>query len=152
MDEEKMVHSLDDTLESDSHPNGLLRAESIKAGAQYAREYYAINNKTPSFSGYLERFDKKLDELSENYFGSLQEINLKEEIGNNGEFKGFVDDKSGHLKQAQTAKEWAQWHYKRANEAMVKGDISSAKDHTSRAQSYESQAKDYIESASKYTK
>lgn len=155
LDEDKMVHSLEDTLESDSHPDGLLRTESIKAGAQYAKEYYAINNEAPSFSECLERFDKKLDELSGNLLGSIQEINLKEEIGNNGdnsELKGFVDDKTWHLKQAQTAKEWAEWHYKRANEAMSKGDISSAKDHTSRAQSYERQAKDHIESASKCSK
>ncbi len=152
MDEEKMVYSLEDTLESDSHPDGLLRAESIKAGAQYAKEYYAINDEAPSFSECLERFDKKLDELSGNLFGSLQEINLKEDFGDDGELKAFADDKSWHLKQAQTAKEWAEWHYKRANEAMSKGDASSAKDHTSIAQSYERQAKDHIESASKSTK
>ena len=57
-----------------------------------------------------------------------------------------------HLKEAQTAKEWAEWHHKRANEAIAKGDVSSAKDHNSRAQSYERQAKEHFESASKCTK
>lgn len=152
MDDEKMIHSLEGTFDSESHPDGLLRAESIKTGAQYAKEYYAINDEAPSFSECLERFDKKLDELSGNLLDSLQEINLKEDFEDNVELKAFVDDKSWHLKQAQTAKEWAEWHYKRANEAMSKGDISSVKGHTSIAQSYERQAKKHIESASKCTK
>lgn len=137
MDDEKMIHSLEGTFDSESHPDGLLRAESIKTGAQYAKEYYAINDEAPSFSECLERFDKKLDELSGNLLDSLQEINLKEDFEDNVELKAFVDDKSWHLKQAQTAKEWTEWHYKRANEAMSKGDISSAKDHTSISKSYE---------------
>lgn len=66
MDDEKMIHSLEGTFDSESHPDGLLRAESIKTGAQYAKEYYAINDEAPSFSECLERFDKKLDELSGN--------------------------------------------------------------------------------------
>lgn len=83
---------------------------------------------------------------------ATQEINLKEEIGSNSELKAFVDDKAYHLREAQTAKEWAEWHHKRANEAISKGDLSSAKDHNSRAQSYERQAKEHRESASKCTK
>ena len=118
----------------------------------YAKEYMAINNEAPSFSECLERFDKKLDEMSGNLLNATQEINLKEEMSGNSEIKAFVDDKAYHLREAQTAKEWAEWHHKRANEAIAKGDLSSAKDHTSRAQSYERQAKEHLESASKCTK
>lgn len=152
MDEGKIIRSLEDTLESDTHPDGLLRAETISSGAQYAKEYMAINNEAPSFSECLERFDKKLDEMSGNLLNATQEINLKEEMSGNSELKAFVDDKAYHLKEAQTAKEWAEWHHKRANEAIAKGDLSSAKDHNSRTQSYERQAKEYLESASKCTK
>ena len=152
MKEGKIIRSLEDTLESDSHPDGLLRAEAISSGAQYAKEYMAINNEAPSFTECLERFDKKLDEMSVNLLNATQEINLKEEMSGNSELKAFVDDKAYHLREAQTAKEWAEWHHKRANEAIAKGDLSSAKDHTSRAQSYERQAKEHLESASKCTK
>ena len=152
MDEGKIIRSLEDALESDTHPDGLLRAETISSGAQYAKEYMAINNEAPSFSECLERFDKKLDEMSGNLLDATQEINLKEEMSGNSELKAFVDDKAYHLKEAQTAKEWAEWHHKRANEAIAKGDLSSAKDHNSRAQSYERQAKEHLESASKCTK
>lgn len=152
MDEEKLVLSLQDTFESESHPDGLLRAEAIKSGVQFAKEYMAINNEAPSFSKCLERFDKKLDETSGNILDVAQNINLKEEIVDNGELKAFINDKAYHLREAQTAKEWAEWHHKRANEAIAKGDLSSAKDHNSRAQSYERQAKEHLESASKCTK
>lgn len=152
MDEEKLICSLEETAESDSHPDGVLRADAIKAGAQYAKEYMAINNEAPLFSECLERFDKKLDEISGNLLEVTQEINLKEEVIGNGELKAFVDDKAYHLREAQTAKDWAEWHHKRANEAIAKGDLSSARDHNSRAQSYERQAKEHLESASKCTK
>ena len=139
-------------LKQKGNADGLLRAETISSGAQYAKEYMAINNEAPSFSECLERFDKKLDEMSGNLLDATQEINLKEEMSGNSELKAFVDDKAYHLKEAQTAKEWAEWHHKRANEAIAKGDLSSAKDHNSRAQSYERQAKEHLESASKCTK
>ena len=93
MDEGKIIRSLEDTLESDTHPDGLLRAETISSGAQYAKEYMAINNEAPSFSECLERFDKKLDEMSGNLLDATQEINLKEEMSGNSELKAFVDDK-----------------------------------------------------------
>lgn len=152
MDEEKLVRSLEETTESASHPDGMLRAEAIRGGAQYAKEYVAINNEAPTFSKCLERFDKKLDEMSGNILDVAQDINLKIEFEDNVELKSFVDDRSYHLREAQTAKEWEKWHHKRANEAIAKGDLSSAKDHNSRAQSYERQAKEHRESAFKCTK
>lgn len=152
MDEEKLVRSLEETIESASHPDGMLRAEAIRAGAQYAKEYMAINNEAPTFSKCLERFDKKLDEMSGDILNVTQDINLKNEFVDNVELKAFVDDRAYHLREAQTAKEWAEWHHKRANEAISKGDLSSANDHNSRAQSYERKAKEHLESASKCTK
>lgn len=152
MDEEKLVRSLEDSFESDSHPDGLLRAEAIKSGTQFAKEYIAINEEAPTFSQCLERFNKKLDEMSGNIFDIAQDINLKEEFIDRGELKAFVDDRAYHLNEAKTAKEWAEWHHKRANEAIAKGDLSSAKNHNSRAESYEREAKDHLESASKCTK
>lgn len=149
MDEEKLVLSLEETTESVSHPDGIMRAEAIKSGAQFAKEYMAINDEAPSFSKCLERFDKKLDEMSGNIADATQDINLKEEVFNRNEIKAFSDDKAYHLKEAQTAKEWAEWHHKRANLAIEKGDLSSARDHNSRAETYERKAKEHLESASK---
>lgn len=152
MDEEKLVLSLEDTTESASHPDGIMRTEAIRSGAQFAKEYIAINDEAPSFSKCLERFDKKLNEMSGNILDATQDINLKEEFIDQGEIKAFADDKAYHLREAQTAKEWAEWHHKRANEAIEKGDLSSARDHNSRAESYERKAKEHLESASKCSK
>ena len=151
MDEKKLIRTLETSTESITHPDGLLRAEAIQTGAQYAKEYMAINNEAPSFSKCLERFDKKLDEMSGNILDVAQDITLKEDIFDNSELKAFIDDKVYHLQEAQTAKEWAEWHHKRTDEAIAKGDLSSAKDHTYSAQSYERQAKEHLESASKCT-
>ena len=152
MNEEKLIQSLEKIAESVSHPDGILRVEVIRAGVRFAKEYMAINNEAPSFSKCLERFDKKIDEMSGNIFDVAQDINLKEDVIVDGELKAFVDDKAYYLREAQTAKEWVEWHYKRADEAIAKGDLSSAKDHNSSAQLYERQAKEHLESASKCTK
>lgn len=152
MDEDKLGSSLEGTFESATHPDGLLRVEAIKSGAQFAKEYMAINDEAPSFSNCLERFDKKLDELSGNICDVGHDINLKEEFEGRDGLKSFVDDRNYHMHESQTAKEWAEWHLKRADEAIAKGDMASAKDHNSRAESYKQQAKDHLDSAAKCTK
>ena len=65
---------------------------------------------------------------------------------------GFVDDKAWNEKQAGDNLEWANWHRKEAEKAADRGDHSSARDHISKANSYDSKAKDYLDSAKKSTK
>ena len=80
-------------------------------------------------------------------------INLKEELQNNVAFKGlFINDKSWHLKEAQTAKEQADWHRKEADKAMKNGDVSSARDHASKAKEYDKKYNEHIQDALKCTK
>lgn len=153
MDEDKLILALEDTVESDSHPDGLLRAEVIKSGAQYSKEFFAINNEAPSFEKCLERFDKKLNELFVNASYIPAHINLKEELQNNVSFKGlFINDKSWHLTEAQLAKEQADWHRKEADKAMKNGDVSSARDHASKAKEYDKKYNEHIQDAEKCTK
>ncbi len=64
----------------------------------------------------------------------------------------FVDDRAYHLREAQTAKENAEWHHKRANNAIERGDMSAARDHNSKAQSYEKSYRDHLDTAKKCTK
>lgn len=64
----------------------------------------------------------------------------------------FVDNRSYHLHEAQVAKENAEWHDKRANDAIAKGDLSAAKDHASRAASYRKAQQDHIDTSKKCTK
>lgn len=64
----------------------------------------------------------------------------------------FVDDRSYHLHEAQVAKENAEWHDKRANDAIARGDLSAAKDHAARAASYRKEQQDHINTSKKCTK
>jgi hypothetical protein len=64
----------------------------------------------------------------------------------------FVDDRSYHLHEAQVAKENAEWHDKRANDAIARGDLSAAKDHASRAASYRKEQQEHIDTSKKCTK
>lgn len=81
------------------------------------------------------------------------DINMRKELQNNVSFKGlFINDKSWHLKEAQLAKEQADWHRKEADKAMKNGDVSSARDHASKAKEYDKKYNEHIQDASKCTK
>ena len=73
------------------------------------------------------------------------------EDGNN--IKGiFIDNKAAQLKYAQEAKENAEWHDKRADDAIARGDMAAARDHAARAASYRKAQQDAIAASKKCTK
>lgn len=64
----------------------------------------------------------------------------------------FIDNKVAQLKYAQEAKENAEWHDKRANDAIARGDMAAARDHAARAASYRKAQQDAIAASKKCTK
>ncbi len=66
--------------------------------------------------------------------------------------KGFVDSKSYHISKADEAKRWEEWHRKRGDDAMARGDLSGAKDHYKIADSYHKIMKDELDITKKCTK
>lgn len=64
----------------------------------------------------------------------------------------FVNDRSWNLKKAKEYYDQEQWHLKRSQEALRRGDISASKDHATKAKSYRHQADEYKRDASKSTK
>ena len=64
----------------------------------------------------------------------------------------FVNDKAWNLKQAKDRKEHGDWHVKRANEALRRGDKTAYNDHMSRSKPYYKEAEAYMASARKSTK
>lgn len=64
----------------------------------------------------------------------------------------FIDNKATQLKYAQEAKENAEWHDKRANDCIARGDLAGAKDHAARAASYRKAQQDAIAASKKCTK
>ena len=71
---------------------------------------------------------------------------------NHGQLHGFVNDKSYHLDKAESAQHNADWHEKRAEAAIARGDLSAAKEHTSKAASFRKWEQDHIKSAQRSTK
>lgn len=69
-----------------------------------------------------------------------------------GQLHGFVNDKSYHLGKAESAQHNAEWHEKRAEAAMARGDLRAAKDYTDKAASFRKWEQDHIKSAQRSTK
>lgn len=113
------------------------------------REYQKWDNMKPEVKGFYQT------EFSgqKHQFEVLDDNEIYPSKDNDyGEFHGFVDDRAYHLRAAQDAKESAEWHHKRADEAIARGDLSAARDHNSKAELYEKSRRDHLDSAKKCTK
>lgn len=94
----------------------------------------------------LYEYEIKQVEMDEKY----NETDLEEK--NDGETKGFINNKATHLGYAKDAKENAEYHEKRSKDFIEKGDLSAAKKHAELAASYRKQEKDEIYISKKCTK
>ncbi|MBQ4485346.1 MAG: hypothetical protein II934_10175 [Prevotella sp.] len=152
IDTENFEDALGATKGSDSHPAGTLRADFIEYGKEIAKEMEL--RKVPiTFEGCLERFNAHLIEEGETIAQCRQAANNLIPPKEDEEHPlGFVNDKAWNEKQARDNFDNANWHRTEAQKATERGDYSSAKDHMSRANSYDSKGKDYMDSASKCTK
>lgn len=151
IDTENFEEALESTKGSASHPTGSLRSDFIEYGKEVAKELEA--RKIPvTFEGCLERFNAHLIEENETITQYRQASNLIEPKEGEEHPLGFVNDKAWNEKQARDNFDNANWHRKEAQRATERGDYSSAKDHMSRADSYDSKGKDYMNSASQCSK
>ena len=177
MDEGKIASALASTIECDSHPDGAMRVQAIEQGVAFANDYMAEHGVPPTFSECLDQFEQS-DLCIHAVVDTPEQINLrpedvsldtpqefyKGEYGNaTGDYwddshpsdqaiNAFVNDRSYHLHEARTAKENAEWHHKRANEAIARGDLSQAHDHESSASMYERSCRDYLDTAARCSK
>lgn len=152
MDEGKMEASLSGTAESESHPDGAARVEAIEAGVSFAHDYMEAHNGTPpTFSDCLDHFNQTDVYASTVTPQEDGHVNLRPDAAF-ADVHGFVNDKSYHLDRAESAQHNAEWHEKRAEAAMARGDLSAAKEHTSKAESFRKWEKDHIKSAQRSTK
>lgn len=136
------------------------RISSGSEQAHWLKEAQWARNHIHSF------VDEKLTEASD---GSNQEIHEFHRGGQYGNATGdywddshpvdgdhikgiFIDSKEAQLHYAQEAKENAEWHDKRANDCIARGDLVGAKDHAARAASYRKVQQDAIAASKKCTK
>lgn len=124
-----------------SHPGGALRVQAMQFGRELVAEM-CKKGIAPTWESILEAFDES----------PFSKIVYKGNGESTGSVAAFVDDKSYHIDCAKDAKSWADWHDNRAKEAIQRGDLSSAKDHAQKAQSYERKAEEELKIASKCSK
>ena len=152
MDEGKMEASLGGTVESETHPDGAARVAAIEAAVWFAHDYMEAHNGTPpTFSDCLDHFNQTDVYASTVTLQEEGQINLRPDVAF-ADVHGFVNDKSYHLDRAESAQHNAEWHEKRAEAAIARGDLSAAKEHTSKAESFRKWEQDHIKSAQRSTK
>ena len=158
MDEGKMEASLGGTVESETHPDGAARVAAIEAGVSFAHDYMEAHNGTPpTFSDCLDNFNQTDVYASTVTPQEQGQVSLRPDVAfadvaDQEQLHGFVNDKSYHLDRAESAQHNAEWHEKRAEAAIARGDLSAAKEHTSKAESFRKWEKDHIQSAQRSTK
>lgn len=152
MDEGKMEASLSGTAESESHPDGATRVAAIEAGVSFAHDYMkAHNGAPPTFSDCLAHFNETDVSASTVTPQETGHVTLRPDA-TFADVHGFVNDKSYHLDNAESAHHNAEWHKKRAEAAIARGDLSAAKEHTSKAEFFRKWEQDHIKSAQRSTK
>lgn len=129
------------TNASQSHPGGELRIKAMEFGRQVVADMKA-NGVAPTWQNCIEKFCNS----------PFAQMNFENAGNLHSKATSFVDDKAWHLKNAQSARETAEWYNKRANNALEKGDLGAAKDYSRTAQMYENQAKEETKTAQKCTK
>lgn len=106
MDEGKMAASLENTPESETHPDGTARVEAIEAGVSFAHSYMESHNgQPPTFSDCLEHFEQQYDIAQNDANGN---INLRPEQDTMQGFHGYTQaeinshrDKASHEMSVQ---------------------------------------------------
>lgn len=158
LDEGKMEASLSGTIESETHPDGVARVAAIEAGVSFAHDYMEAHNGTPpTFSECLDHFNQTDVYASTIPTQEQGHVNLRPDVSfadvaDQDQLHGFVNDKSYHLDKAESAQHNAEWHEKRAEAAIARGDLSAAKEHASKAASFRKWEQDHIKSAQRSTK
>lgn len=171
IDVSQMENSLMYTPESETHPAGVERVESIEAGVRFAQEYYAEYNMAPTFNECLDNFCEINDVTSQITSGDTNDIlsyggQSTESTGSVGyvapehndsvTFKGYtqseIDSKMSEAKKEQNYNEGkARHHLSMAKDGL---DNANREYHINEAEKYEKRADqckaDYLKW--KYTK
>ena len=116
IDVSQMENSLMYTTESETHPAGVDRVESIEAGVRFAQQYYAEYNMAPTFDECLENFCE-INEVDKQEQITLRVDNSEDtfaaydsttESDNSINLKGYTKSEiNAHIKQAE--RDMAYW-------------------------------------------
>ena len=128
IDVSQMENSLMYTPESETHPAGVDRVESIEAGVRFAQQYYAEYNMAPTFDECLENFCE-INDINEAGQITLRQDDF-EDNGNNVSFKGYtkseIERKMSEAKSEQARYEGlARHHASLASNSLTDADRKS---------------------------
>ena len=164
IDVSQMENSLMYTPESEKHPAGVERVESIEAGVRFAQQYYAEYNMAPTFNECLDNFCE-INEVEQSEQITLREENATSDFnayhssestggvaivdseidGSNPSFKGYTQDEIN--RKAAEAAEEQRYHEAEARHhlSMAKNGLSKANTeyHISEAEIHQNRANDF---------
>lgn len=135
------------TLESETHPVGVERVESIEAGLHFAQHYFAEYNMAPRFYDCLENFKDVV--LEDNIPTEINSDTMIDRVS----FHGKSSDKDNlvyYQKKLKNAVDWQNYHLKRSDDFARKGDEDLYKDHKSRADVWDTDVKKYTKLVKEY--
>ena len=97
IDVSQMENSLMYTPESETHPAGVERVESIDAGVRFAQQYYAEYNMAPTFNECLDNFceineTEQQEQITLRMDHSGDEISFKGVLPLNNNSDGYIPD------------------------------------------------------------
>ncbi len=142
MNEGKIESSLGGMYDKVLYPHEYACIKAVDAGSSFAQDYMISHNCVPpTFSDSLEYFWQTLSDFEES------SCSIEVEPDDLHPFDS--EDSSYHIHEAKIAMERAEWHDKRAKDAIAHGDLAVAKDHAARAASYRKQAQNCIAASKK---
>lgn len=128
MDEGKMTVSLENTTESNTHPDGAARVEAIEAGVSFAHSYMENHNgQPPTFSDCLEHFEQQYDithnETDENIYSHFEQNSMQGFHGYTQEEINSHRDKASHEMSVQEG--FMRHHAKMAESRAHAGQVNT---------------------------
>lgn len=107
IDVSQMENSLMYTPESETHPAGIERVESIEAGVRFAQQYYAEYNMAPTFNECLDNFceineTEQQEQITLRVDNSGGEISFKGVLPSDNNSDGYIPDGKVTLERTES--------------------------------------------------
>lgn len=146
MDEGKMQASLADSIECETHPDGMARVQAIENGVSFAHDYMDTYGVAPTFSDCLEHFEELYD-ISQD---ASEQINLRPE-GDQTLHAYSQSEINSHISKAEADMRHAESNM-RHNDSIIKSKMRMGEPHSFEDSQYNNAKRAYDSAKSEYYK
>lgn len=146
MDEDKMQASLADSVECETHPDGMARVQAIENGVSFAHDYMDTHGVAPTFSDCLKHFEELYD-ISQD---APEQINLRSE-GDETLHAYSQSEINSHICRAEAEMRRAEANM-RHNETLIKSRSRMGEPHSFEDSQYNNAKRAYDSAKSEYYK